>query len=176
MRKMGGDLTNTVYQYNRHGYVISLIVAQFLAAGYSIEPAQRFGDAKPNVLLISDVSGAKFHNGVEGSKYLTIEIKGLKQYEKCTNRKGTAEECITLQEKDRKCVTEVIQMYFANNTLVSELDVANLVTDLKYIRQYVSEISSKVATQSKKNNALQRIDKLNDKIKVQVLGETDGSS
>ena len=169
IRKISGDLTNTLYQYNRNGHVAALTRELFLKNGWrelEQEPPL-FGKPK-------DCDRTFFMKGgsLESSKmftkesdtYMTIAISGLKQYEKKLGpRSGTFAELKALYDLTEKEVKSCIGAYFNRNKALGELPAETIGTclnSLVRLGEKIRAVDSMKKTQSEYNTAWKLVNEL----------------
>ena len=169
IRKITGDLTNTLYQYSRGGHVVAITRELFLKNGWrelEQEPPI-FGKPKDCDRTFYLRGGA-----LESSKmfskdvdtYITIAISGLKQYEKAMSaRSGTFAELKASHDLTEKDVRACLGSYFNRNKALSELPtetVGKCLNSLVRLSEKIRAVDSMKKTQSEYNEAWKLVNEL----------------
>lgn len=171
IRKLSGDLTNTLYIYSKGAHIVSLIEHFLKKAGY-----RRLDQEPPSLGNPKDmdktywfrdgsIEFAKFFPSREaGSKYLTIEIPGLKKYEKAGVRMtGTFAEMEGYFNVIDKDIREMMGAYFNKSRAVTEIGdvkIGEVLSDLETLCRTLRQIDSMKKTASEYSSAIKLSDKL----------------
>lgn len=171
IRKISGDLTNTLYTYSKSAHVISLVEQFFKKNGY-----RELDQEPPSMSNPKDMDrtywlrggtleySRMFPSREAGSKYITIEIPGLKQFEKITGRyTGTYDQMVGYFKVTDDEVRAVLGSYFNKTSsldVISKTTIGEALNGLETLARVVRSIDSMKKTQSEYNNACKQADAL----------------
>lgn len=167
IRKVSGDLTNTLYQYHRNGHAACVVREMLLKNGWR-EVQEKIGvGGRPKdndrVFYFGDgMEGAKLFTK-EKDSYLTIEIRGLKEYEKANTwaRTGTFEELEALYKVTDKDVRSMVAAFINKDKALQDLPsvtVGAILNNLISVRDKIREVDSVKKTQSAHISARKQLD------------------
>ncbi len=169
IRKISGDLTNTLYQYNRNGHATTIVRELFIKNGWrelDQEPPL-FGKPKDCDKTFF-IKGAALDSSKMFSKdvdtYITIAIPGLKPYEKSLGaRSGTFAELKAYHDLTEKEVRSCLGAYFNRNKALSDLPgvtIGNCLNSLNRLWEKLRAVDSMKKTQSEYNEACKLVNEL----------------
>lgn len=170
IRKISGDLTNTLYSYSKAGHVFALVTYFLTKNGYrhlDQEPPS-FGrpkDMDKTFWLKSDLQFSKmFPSKDAGEKWLTIEIPGLKQYEKSNGRNtGTFAELEAIYNVVDADIRAIMGSYFNKNKALADLPeetIGKALAGLESLAKNIRKIDSMKKTYSEYAAACKEVDAL----------------
>lgn len=170
IRKISGDLTNTLYTYSKAGHIHRVVEFFLKKNGYrplDQEPPNLGNpkDMDKTYYLRGELQYSKmFPSKDVGSKYITIEIPALKQYEKISGRNtGTFAELEALYNAVEKEITAIMQSYFNKHMALTSLTdetVGKVMSELEQLARNIRDIDSMKKTASDYNEACRRVDAL----------------
>lgn len=171
IRKISGDLTNTLYIYNKNAHVVSLVEFYFKKNGYRVldqEPPS-MGNPKDMDRTYWLKGGSleysrMFPSREAGSKYITIEIPGLKQYEKIVGRNtGTFEQLEGLFKATDDEVRAILGSYFNKTSLLETIDketIGEALSGLETLGRLIRQVDSMKKTSLEYSQACSKVDSL----------------
>lgn len=166
VRKITGDLTNTLYFYTQGDHVISVVKEFLVSKGFTLTTNEREMVASGKGFFLKDGSlqFSKMFTPQFGEKYITIEIPALKTYEKGFGVKtGTYDEVFTKFNETEQTLREILNAYFNRHLAVSDLPdltVGTIMTELQCILTNIREIESMKKTQRAYNSAWKNVNNL----------------
>ena len=165
MAKIGGDITNTLYTYYRGSFISETVRNFFLDKGYNIVTDNKFANAKYNELVWRDgVRSSKFHDGRNGSQYLTTAIRELEQFEKAKSINGQPEELVSKQLADKKIILDALHAYYFRDEVPDAATVGSIRSDIQNILKDYNQIASKIKTQKHWTNGKNKLLELDNKL------------
>ena len=171
MRKISGDLTNTLYTYSKGAHVISLVEYFFKKNDYRLldQEPPTMGNPKDMDRTYWLKGGGleysrMFPSREAGSKYITIEIPGLKQYEKISGRNtGTFEQLEAIFNATDAEVKAILGSYFnRSNTLdtINKTTIGDALSNLESLGRLIRQVDSMKKTYSEYSEACKKVDVL----------------
>ena len=171
IRKISGDLTNTLYIYSKHAHVMSLLEQFFKKNGYRVldqEPPSMSNPKDMNRTYWLKGGSLEFSrmfpSHEAGSKYITIEIPGLKQFEKLLGRHtGTYDQMVAYFKATDEEVRAILGAYFNKTSPLDVIDkttIGEALNGLETLARMVRSIDSMKKTQSEYSNACKQADAL----------------
>jgi hypothetical protein len=186
IRKIGGDLTNTIYRYNVIDHVIKLIKETFDAPGFAQLKTEneKLPDGAKGGYWIRDDKHIDFSKLVIFEKdkyypitrYFTTEIPELKSYDRVAERSGTFEELEAVFKANNTRIRSVLKLYISKSQAVKEVDlpIGAILEKLRAAQNATRQIDSKVATRTEHNLAMKLISEAIDLVSIAV-NKTDES-
>ena len=141
LRKIGGDLTNTLYRYYTNQHLVK--VACSIIESYGFKKAASSDQVQRGYYYIDNSLRFSKINLNGDSEYLTIKVPELKKFEDICNYTGEFEVC-KLRLKDNEDVLTISLNAFMNfNTKLESLGIAvgEVIKDLNEIYYSFSTIS-----------------------------------
>ena len=171
IRKISGDLTNTLYTYAKLSHVISLVEHFFKKNGYRLldqEPPSMGNPKDMDRTYWLKGGGLEFSrmfpSREAGSKYITIEIPGLKQYEKITCRfTGTYDQMEAYFKATEEEVRAILGSYFNKTSYLETIDkttIGEALNGLETLARLIRNVDSMKKTQSEYREACRQADSL----------------
>jgi hypothetical protein len=171
IRKISGDLTNTLYIYNKNAHVVSLLEFYFKKNGYRVLDQEPPSMSNPKDMDRTYwLKGGSleysrmFPSREAGSKYITIEIPGLKQYEKIVGRNtGTFEQLEGLFKVVDEEVRAILGSYFNKTSPLDVLDkttIGEALNGLETLARLIRQVDSMKKTNSEYYQACEKADNL----------------
>lgn len=169
IRKLTGDLTNTLYQYNRNGHAAGLVRSLLLRAGW------RELDTEPAICgRPKDCNNTFFmkNGSLEFSKiftpqtdtYICITMPQLKPFEKIgASRSGTFAELKALYDLTENEIRSIVGAFVNRNESLNSMPAATIgkcLSSLSQLQQKIREIESMKKTQSSHSQALKMVNEL----------------
>ena len=168
MRKIGGRLDNTLYEYRVGGHINSVIREELEKRGYTAL------DAKPSIGGIPRGLSKRFwfEPGLVFSKiitpdgqdhYLTIHISDLKPYEKRKIYTGTFQECEAVYKNIEREIRQIMGVFFAKTTPLTDLDgvtIGEIAGDLGKLYNTLLKVESMKKTQGQYRESLRIIESI----------------
>lgn len=174
LRKVGGDLSNTLYQYSPSKHAVALTSELFRAAGWHEmhDKPPTFGNPKDidHTFWIGDtLEFAQMFAPNLRINYLTINIPTLKQYERSRTLTGTFDELKIKHDATEQTVKMSVKSYLNKDISLRQagMNVGELLSDLFAIKANVGKVSSMKITRSEHTSAVKAIADLI--VKVQRL-------
>jgi len=177
IRKLTGDLTNTLYTYLPSEHAVKLMRELLLDRGYvetSVEPSSIITGERSSFYLkntlefskITTVFGGKIENN-----YITIVMKGLDKYKTSVRRSGTFDELVSLYNETEATIRAAVKIYEHRFTSVAALGltVGTLVNDLDVLNNMINAISPMKSSLNALSNAKKQLKLVIDKLKETLL-------
>ncbi len=156
MRKLNGDLKNTIYIYDQAKHILELTEKALLEIGYL--KSSRESTIEGEFYLSKD--SIRFSK-IDKGQFLTIKIPDLRQYEEKGIYKDTYKTVFELYNSNIINIDKIIKTWYASQTKVDGILYSDLLRELKDINGLVSSIDIKQKDTSKRAV----INKLNQLIK-----------
>jgi hypothetical protein len=188
VRKVGGDLRNTLYFYDRSKHIIDLVDEVFSKAGFKVVYDDKFsinsrlGENRKTVVLTGNLKFSKVFLAPDFSaKYLSTEIPRIVQLENLIARfpgpiTGTYEECQRNLETIENMVKGMISEFVLRDVLLSEALNATKLAEFSKVfntlKDAVYNIESMKKTSSYHSTALTKVREL-EKILSDALLKTN---
>jgi hypothetical protein len=184
MRKICGDLTHTLYQYNARGHIVHLVVTILEKYGFRAltdKPAV-FGRPKDfnNTYYIGDSIAYSqiFTKEKPDGNYITIIAPELKELEKLTTFTGTFDECKARRTSMVIKLKNALFSYLDRHKSVESLDltIGQVVSDLNRIYHSVVGLDVMKKSQSDFSNLRNDIRKTIQSYQERVVEKNETSS
>lgn len=175
IRKLTGDLTNTLYSYAQTLHLISLIKNAFISRGYVYLEGTKEPNRNVKSFVIPDkIDFIRFSNGNDSStSYLTISIPEFKALEKYSPKmSGTFEEVKARFEFNKKFIEDNFSVYFAGKKSINEVGDATIrevMSSLYDIDRKVRAIESMKKSVPEHRAAINSVSKLIETIKSVII-------
>lgn len=170
IRKLTGDLTNTLYYYSKANHIRTLVEEFLKKNGYRSLDQEPPSIANPKDMdrtywLREGLEFSKMFPSKEaGSKYITIEIPGLKKYEKITSRMtGTFAELEAHYNLIEGEIRDILGSYFNRSAALESIEVETIgkvLSGLENLARSIRSIDSMKKTYSEYANACKQVDDL----------------
>ena len=163
VRKVTGDLTNTLYRYSRVHHASELVRLFLLEKGFN----QVFDEPKLDRqfwIKAGSLEFAKFRYQGE-SHYITIKIPALKHFEKGYTATGTSEFLIALRDETERVVSLEMTAWNNRNSIVEGIMLGETISCLSAIRKAVAELDVKIKSDTSKQSVIRQIDKMLGRLK-----------
>ncbi len=149
VRKLNGDLTNTLYTYKPQYLCIDIITNKLKEAGFQQydKPKSSFGVPKGITSGFCFGDGIKFsqvvyeESGKIKDSYMTIVMPELKKYELGSNYTGSYEELLVKYEKDKEIISSAIDTFIQRNRELTRVTLGIVTTRLTDIESHVNKLS-----------------------------------
>lgn len=170
IRKISGDLTNTLYEYSKNAHIVSVVEYYLKKNGW-----RPLDQEPPSVSNPKDMDKTYWIKGTleysrlfpskeAGSKYMTIEIPGLKKFEKIVGRStGKFDELEAIYKVNDEEIRSIMGAFFNKSKALAEVDVdtiGKVLSGLEALSRNIYGIDSMKKTQSEYNQARKGIDEL----------------
>jgi hypothetical protein len=163
IRKLTGDLTNTLYMYARNAHIVSVVEEAFKKNGYRLldqEPPS-LGNPKDMEKTYWFKDGLEFSRMFPskdaGSKYITIEIPSLDKYKKSVKQmSGTLAELEATFKLIDGEINSIMNAYFNKSKRLEDADAVTcgeVLSGLESLYRKIVAIDSMKKTQSEHSAA-----------------------
>lgn len=163
MRKLNGDLKNTIYIYDQAKHILELTEKALLEIGYS--KSSRESTIEGEFWLSKD--SIRFSK-IDKNQYLTIQISDLRQYEEKGIYKDTYVKVFELYNSNIINIDKIIKTWYASQTKVDGILYSDLLKELKDIKSLTSSIDIKQKDTSKRV-VLNKINQLIEKLERYII-------
>ena len=173
IRKISGDLRNTLYVYERDRHARDLVVDLFLKNGWrelDQEPPlfSKPKDQDRTFFIGKSLSSSKMFSSDQSTEFITINIPTLKGYEKGRTLTGTFKELEARFNEVEIDVNDAVMSYFNRKKLMSSFDdvtVGEVLNLLHTAREELRKVESMKKTQGIYSSCSETLRKLAIKIK-----------
>lgn len=168
LRKIGGNLNNTLYEYNQLGHIMSVITSTLHKHGWTpLTEKPPIGGRPKGALkqywLEPGLEYSRLFMSDGNDHYLTSKIPGLKKYEKKRARTGTFEECEAAYKLNESEVSDIMNAFIASDVPITQLNVATigkLCSDLNTLQQTLYKVESMKKTHDEYRSAMRLIESI----------------
>ena len=138
MRKLNGDLKNTIYVYNQAKHILELTEKALLEIGHI--KSSRESTIEGEFYLSKD--SIRFSK-IDRGEFLTIKISDLRQYEEKGTYKDTYTKVFELYNSNIINIDKIIKTWYASQTKIDGMLYSDLLKELKDITLLVKGIEVK---------------------------------
>lgn len=159
MRKLNGDLKNTIYVYDQTKHILELTEKALLDIGYI--KSSRESTIEGEFYLSKD--SIRFSK-IDKGQFLTIKVSDLRQYEEKGKYKDTYKNVFELYNSNIINIDKIIKTWYASQTKIDGMLYSDLLRELKDINGLVSSIdikqkdTSKRAATNKLNQLIKKVE------------------
>lgn len=159
MRKLNGDLKNTIYVYDQTKHILELTEKALLEIGYI--KSSRESTIEGEFYLSKD--SIRFSK-IDKGQFLTIKISDLRQYEEKGIYKDTYIKVFELYNSNIINIDKTIKTWYVSQTKIDGMLYSDLLRELKDINGLVSSIdikqkdTSKRAVTNKLNQLIKKVE------------------
>lgn len=159
MRKLNGDLKNTIYVYDQTKHILELTEKALLETGYI--KSSRESTIEGEFYLSKD--SIRFSK-IDKGQFLTIKVSDLRQYEEKGIYKDTYIKVFELYNSNIINIDKTIKTWYASQTKIDGMLYSDLLRELKDINKLVSSIdikqkdTSKRAVTNKLNQLIKKVE------------------
>jgi len=166
MRKLNGDLKNTIYIYDKGKHIKDLVLEVFNKYGYSLSNTEY--TKKDEIYFRNNNNTIRFSVFGDSRSYLTISIKELKKYEEITSVQGVYKSIFDNYNDTIKSITAIVEMYFKSQIKLKDIKVVDLLDKLTYIKGTILSLDVKQKELTRKNSLTISIEELIKDVKESI--------
>ena len=138
MRKLNGDLKNTIYVYDQAKHILELTEKALLEIGYI--KSSRESTIEGEFYLSKD--SIRFSK-IDNRAFLTIQISNLRQYEEKGTYKDTYTKVFELYNSNIINIDKIIKIWYASQTKLDGILYSEVLKELKDLTSLVKGIEVK---------------------------------
>lgn len=164
MRKLNGDLKNTIYVYNQNQHIAQIVREFLLKIGYNEAKSEYTTE---NQFWISKDSIRFSRFGIRRD-FMTSTI-GLTKYEEKAIYKDTYDKVFELYNRNIKEVIEILEIWNLKTKKVQMSSYTDIINKLENFKNTISGLEVKVKSSSAKQSLIRNIGNYIDDIKKELL-------
>ena len=164
MKKLNGDLKNTIYVYNQNQHIVQIVREFLLKIGYNEAKSECTTE---NEFWISNnsIRFSKFGNRRD---FMSTKI-GLTKYEEKTIYKDTYNKVFELYNRNIKEILEILEIWNLKTKKVEISSYTDIINKLENFKNTISSLEVKVKSSSNKQSLIRNIGNYIEDIKKELL-------
>ena len=164
MKKLNGDLKNTIYVYNQNQHIAQIVREFLLKIGYNDAKSEYTTE---NEFWISNNSIRFSKFGIRRD-YMSTKI-GLTKYEEKTIYKDTYNKVFELYNRNIKEILEILEIWNLKTKKVEISSYTDIINKLENFKNTISSLEVKVKSSSNKQSLIRNIGNYIEDIKKELL-------